>query len=230
MKTNAWSRFQKSAIPPITRIRENQRRSRARRSELVKDLQQRLHEYEKKEVQATISMQQAARRVVWENTQLRILLVSKGVSSQGIEDFIRGRERLDSDFVKEMGNRDRHAVQSRECDDTQSVTNPPLNHMPDPELDMNYYAHTFDWSSGVEIEQRSLSSEAPNPLRTVAVAQSPPNGGDSMLEMSCETAANIIASMRGNEDNALARSELGCKGSTQCKVRNIKVLQIMERD
>jgi hypothetical protein len=48
-----------------------------------------------------------------------------------------------------------------------------------------------------------------------------------MLEMSCETAANIIAGMRGNGDKIRARRELGCDGEMQCNVKNIMVLQAL---
>jgi hypothetical protein len=61
----------------------------------VEDLQQRLRKYEEKEIQATLAMQQAARRVAWENRQLRALLASSGISREVIDDFIRNQERLD---------------------------------------------------------------------------------------------------------------------------------------
>lgn len=58
----------------------------------------------------------------------------------------------------------------------------------------------------------------------------PYNTDRLMLEMSCETAAKIIVGMRGHGDVALARSELGCAEEKNCNVKNIHVLQIMDRD
>ena len=79
-------------LPPATRIRENQRRSRERRKQLIDELQQRLHQYETKEIEATIEVQLAARRVVWENSRLRSLLASKGVSDQEITQFMQSED------------------------------------------------------------------------------------------------------------------------------------------
>jgi hypothetical protein len=51
---------------------------------------------------------------------------------------------------------------------------------------------------------------------------------DSMLQMSCEAAAGIIASMRGAEHEELARIQLGCRGSAECNVKNVQVFQVLE--
>lgn len=53
---------------------------------------------------------------------------------------------------------------------------------------------------------------------------------ERMLEMPCETAAEIIAGMRGCGDMSLARYKLGCVPEKQCKVKNVDVLQILELD
>lgn len=76
-------------MPPAVRVRENQRRSRLRRTELISELQQRIHEHNQRGVQATALVQEAARKVVWENTQLRRLLIERGVSEQEIESCLR---------------------------------------------------------------------------------------------------------------------------------------------
>src|ERR1700760_1545431 len=55
----------------LARIRDNQRRSRARRKEYVQELEAKYRETEAKGVQASAEMQQAARKVVDENKQLR---------------------------------------------------------------------------------------------------------------------------------------------------------------
>ena len=71
-------------------MRENQRRSRARRKELIDELTEKLREYESKEAQATIAMQAAARRVMWENGRLRELLAHKGISPDEISAYLKG--------------------------------------------------------------------------------------------------------------------------------------------
>lgn len=56
------------------RIRNNQRRSRARRKEYTHELESRLREYEIKGVKVAQEIQDAARAVLEENRQLRLLL------------------------------------------------------------------------------------------------------------------------------------------------------------
>ncbi|KAL8814810.1 MAG: hypothetical protein Q9223_006001 [Gallowayella weberi] len=58
-------------ISDATRIRDNQRRSRARRAEYVRELEAKVRAYEKEGVQATAEVQASARRVVEENGLLR---------------------------------------------------------------------------------------------------------------------------------------------------------------
>jgi hypothetical protein len=81
--------FQGTDTPTSARIRENQRRSRNRRKELIEDLQKRIQEYEQKGVAATQEVQQAARRVAEENAGLRDLLYRVGASQVEIEDHLR---------------------------------------------------------------------------------------------------------------------------------------------
>ena len=71
------------------RIRDNQRRSRARRKEYLEDIQKKLQEYERQGVQATLDMQQAARDVAIENDRLRMLLQQRGVTSDEISAFLQ---------------------------------------------------------------------------------------------------------------------------------------------
>lgn len=71
------------------RIRENQRRSRNRRAELLRSLQNRVQEYEQKGIAATVEMQQAARKVMHDNVRLRALLALRGVSNEEVEAFLQ---------------------------------------------------------------------------------------------------------------------------------------------
>ncbi|KAH6886779.1 hypothetical protein B0T10DRAFT_490336 [Thelonectria olida] len=65
--------------------RENQRRCRARRRELIDDLQRRVLEYERRDAQATLEMQQVARAVAAENVALRDLLAAKNVTRDEVD-------------------------------------------------------------------------------------------------------------------------------------------------
>lgn len=70
------------------RIRDNQRRSRARHREFVETLQRKVQEYERQGVHATLEMQRAARDVAVENARLRSLLTQRGVSEDEIEGYL----------------------------------------------------------------------------------------------------------------------------------------------
>ncbi|WVN89666.1 uncharacterized protein L203_104896 [Cryptococcus depauperatus CBS 7841] len=68
--------------------RESQRRSRARRKELVEDLSRQLAEYKRQGVAASVAMQTAARAVSVENQRLRALLALHGVSQGEIDLYV----------------------------------------------------------------------------------------------------------------------------------------------
>ncbi|KAG5917238.1 hypothetical protein E4U42_007326 [Claviceps africana] len=71
------------------RIRDNQRRSRARRKEYVENLERKVQEYEKQGVGATLEMQHAARLVALENSRLRMMLARAGATDADIEAFLQ---------------------------------------------------------------------------------------------------------------------------------------------
>ncbi|KAF5987410.1 bzip transcription factor [Fusarium coicis] len=78
-----------STNPSAVRIRDNQRRSRARHKEYVEGLQKKLQDYERRGVEATLEMQQAARSVAVENSRLRILLGYHGITNEDVEKFLQ---------------------------------------------------------------------------------------------------------------------------------------------
>ncbi|KAG6040074.1 hypothetical protein E4U41_001415 [Claviceps citrina] len=71
------------------RIRDNQRRSRARRKEYVENLERKVQEYEKQGIGATLEMQHAARSVALENSRLRMMLARAGATEADIEAFLQ---------------------------------------------------------------------------------------------------------------------------------------------
>lgn len=72
----------------LARIRDNQRRSRARRKEYVQDLEARLRRVELQGVEAATEIQAAARRVADENRRLRALLARHGVADDAIDAWL----------------------------------------------------------------------------------------------------------------------------------------------
>ncbi|CAG8961647.1 hypothetical protein HYFRA_00006184 [Hymenoscyphus fraxineus] len=72
----------------LARIRDNQRRSRARRKEYLQELEIKLRQCENIGVEASTELQTAARRVARENKRLRELLAQKGVDDDSIEEYL----------------------------------------------------------------------------------------------------------------------------------------------
>lgn len=73
----------------LARIRDNQRRSRARRKEYLQELEARLRQCELHGIEASAEIQFAARRVADENKKLRILLGRHGVGDDVVETFLQ---------------------------------------------------------------------------------------------------------------------------------------------
>lgn len=95
----------------VAQNRESQRRSRARRKDFVQSLQQRLSDMERRGVEATLEMQQAALGVANENRLLRLLLSRHGVSENEINGFIssfgsQANAPISSSWLKENANID----------------------------------------------------------------------------------------------------------------------------
>lgn len=87
----------------MARIRDNQRRSRARRREYVQELEQRLRLCELQGIEATTEVQLAARRVAEENRQLRQLLHKHGFSDDYINRSLQASAAGVPDMNREQG-------------------------------------------------------------------------------------------------------------------------------
>jgi hypothetical protein len=88
-KANTETTEKESGSPTLTRVRDNQRRSRARRKEYIQHLEQRLRSFESQGVVASQEIQQAGRKVARENSLRRSLLLLRGVTQDEIEDFLK---------------------------------------------------------------------------------------------------------------------------------------------
>lgn len=73
----------------LARIRDNQRRSRARRKEYLQELEARLRQCELQGIEASSEIQMAARRVADENKKLRAMLAQQGIGEESIETFLQ---------------------------------------------------------------------------------------------------------------------------------------------
>lgn len=226
------------------RARDNQRTSRARRKALLNDLQRRLDEYERRGVQATLEMQQAARRVAWENARLRALLLEKGVSEMEIEGWLRqGAEGGDGSFTPRrpamasggvqrarnsssvpgtaMSNKQSTAPLSTSRS-TPLLKPPPAGRHALPNSSQRPRSVAQSKASASAASQHSISATGPSPAERVTSCCT------SATETSCEVAAAILANMQGHGDTSRARAALGCDGPDECTVKNTRVLELLD--
>lgn len=128
MPSAAGSAKEPSSNPAAARIRENQRRSRARRKEYVEGMEKRLAELERRGVEATLEMQQAARTVAVENSRLRLLLQREGVSSADVASFLDTFAHEDQQHAAQMQQQQQQQqqfVDDRSDDDQKTEVDAP---------------------------------------------------------------------------------------------------------
>ncbi|PMD62959.1 uncharacterized protein K444DRAFT_525186 [Hyaloscypha bicolor E] len=92
----------------LARIRDNQRRSRARRKEYLQELEARLRQCELQGIEASSEIQMAARRVADENKKLRGLLVQHGVGEDTIETYLQTSPTTDTMMGGQYGSSKKH--------------------------------------------------------------------------------------------------------------------------
>ncbi|KAJ5551405.1 hypothetical protein N7461_006103 [Penicillium sp. DV-2018c] len=83
---------QKKDVDRLARVRENQRKCRARRQEYVKELEQRLAIFKEQAQQKDIEHRLATQKVEAENRHLRTLLGSLGVPTASVQRYLQEAE------------------------------------------------------------------------------------------------------------------------------------------
>ena len=230
-----------------TRIRDNQRRSRARHKEYVRDLEQRVERFEKQGVQATLEVQAAGRKVAEENKLLRSLLRSRGVTDAEIEEYLRGHNAGQNSVSgsPNMPLADNNACpqqSGRSCCPGQTGSNgsmkleatvrsnPPVQTLgrngqvpPVPTTqDPGHLSNKYSLSSG---GCGTLVPVQPGTRAHQALSE----GNRSGHATPCEAAARIIASMRHDSDMQEMRAELGCSSDASCMVDNMVIFRALDR-
>lgn len=291
------NRYQGSDTPSSIRIRENQRRSRNQRKELIQDLQRRVQEYELKGVAATQEMQRAARKVAEENSRLRSLLANRGVTRDEVEAYLRSfdlgtapsrpgpappvhTQPQGASAVQSVARNDLHWHMPPAIQPPMPTTITPLapstlqppaqSHAPSQRTDKSCSGVVSNPGPGsAKHESATATSTLPKPATPASLDQlsccRPADGNtndptapsfpmlqddaecpnttscfcppvsapkerplDTGLLISCETAATIIAEMRGDGDRSRIRASLGCVGEKECTVKNTRVLELMD--
>lgn len=100
----------------LARIRDNQRRSRARRKEYLQELETKYRTCEAVGVEASAEIQAAARRVLDENRRLRQLLKHHGISDVDIDAFSPSPTSPDSSLNQDFSDMSDFPVPSNTLD------------------------------------------------------------------------------------------------------------------
>jgi hypothetical protein len=212
---------QSRRTPASIRIRDNQRRSRAQRKEFVDSLQQRVQEYERRGIAATVEVQQAAQAVARENARLRGLLARLGV---GKEEIDREVHFADNDLVPADGSNTSSFDTALKRQLLQEESTPTTAPVPVRCNSCNEAQNSY--------EAAECHKELPEPREPVILPLPPPpiavSKVRSVAETSCDTAATILAQMRGDGDSEFARTMLGCQGTADCSVKNTTLFQVLD--
>ena len=197
-------------------------------------------------VQATQEVQAAGRKVARENALLRVLLRLHGVSDRDIQKYLTAHARNIVPFTAHSETLLEASPCSREEKSGNAVSRGSpqpslLNKRSDPlhenetvtpeatsslsSLDANRQAAISD--SQFSDTGRPVPVEPPinNPLKL----QPSSRNQDSGQSTPCETAARIITSMQSYPDAREVRSELGCRSSSNCMVRNMDIFQLLDQ-
>ncbi|GLA79105.1 hypothetical protein AtubIFM55763_001773 [Aspergillus tubingensis] len=230
------------------RIRDNQRRSRARRKEYIQDLEQRLQNFQTEGIHATREVQEAGRKVAVENSLLRSLLILHGVSDQRVQEYLRAHTAdicLPTSRSEAVPVARSHLGQSPRLSTVNSGGPIPSNYErndPSPERTATKPAPSTSSSSLVTYQQAAISDSQisdgdselsvpfDSPTPDISTLQPPYRHQDSRQPgqcTPCETAAGIISSMRSYPNMQDVRSELGCQSSDSCMVKNMDIFQLL---
>lgn len=149
------------------RIRDNQRRSRARRKEYVENLERKVQEYERQGVDATLEMQHAARTVALENSRLRSMLAQLGAGDTDIDAFLQSCQ-------------DREAAEA-----LSSVSMRPMHHdQSEPERQSGAKLR----SSAISDNEGDLKvSRSPSSLAHIVTSMTPPSSTESEPSLKAES-------------------------------------------
>ena len=196
-------------------------------------------------------MQAVAQGVARENTILRTLLVSHGVAAPQIETCVQAASegiggpiltpRADStkittlpssqnqkDHVKLSPITHQYGSQNPASVDpnTMDLSAPLAN--PNPTVP----SHLLRASPSLSLSEVNSQQPAPEPKAELS-GQTEPAKQTSMIDeddaTSCETAAWIIANLRGHDNADEVRAELGCTSNVECNVKNVTVFDAMDR-
>ncbi|RFU79888.1 tbp-associated factor iif [Trichoderma arundinaceum] len=219
------------------RIRENQRRSRARRKEYVEGMQRKLQDFESKGVSATLEMQQAARDVAIENSRLRLLLAHNGITVDAVENFLQSFKGQDASEAEQYAAKIATAESIAALGRSSTVATLFPEHAHVDKLavlasaSMQQSASGHD-SDGTITSDDSTTGPSTGPVTPNSSSMSAPSPSERDFEapqaMSCDAAAQIIAQMQGCGLREPSKGSLENSSQNDYLIQNSAFLKILE--
>ena len=200
------------------RLRNNKRRHRARQKEHTAELERKLRERQQEGIQATIEVQQSARKVVQENKRLKELLHHVGVGEETINQWVSGEKRGGDDHDDEPDCPRKRGCSRRVAGDTGvqadlsigdaqgegyqgwevvTASAPPLEH---EQVHLSHPAQTNPRGSNSSVGDGLLlfANETPTPARDRSpVNNIPPSSGTCRGSSDSETSRRCRQSSSG---------------------------------
>jgi hypothetical protein len=234
------------------KVRDNQRRSRERRKDLLQELQARVYAYEQQGIEVSQEIQRAARQVnerarqmEAENQALRSLLQTVGVSEATVNDYLHQAKPPGAVIEQVPHGGLFHKVTANGRPRLPSVTT-MLNQerlLPavlDPALSLSNGQSVKSYSDYWSPPEQAViarNGRCSAPTRELPAPEPPIASGpadidaccDPGTETSCEEAAAILANMQGHGDTSRAREALGCTGQSPCVVKNIRIFDLLDQ-
>ncbi|KAK4236982.1 hypothetical protein C8A03DRAFT_35095 [Achaetomium macrosporum] len=183
------------------RIRDNQRRSRARRKEYLQELEQRVRRAELQGVQASVEVQAAARQVAEENRKLRLLLRHHGISESSLETYL-------ASGVVIPPSASRVGLPSLAGRSPISSAVQRLEQVLEPRK-------ALSTNSATVCRDSTCTSPSASPL-------------SADEKHNCSMAADLISTMTGANPHEV-RTSLGCAPGTDCHVDSSKISDAIEQ-
>lgn len=220
--------FTSNPAPSAARIRENQRRSRARRKEYIQELEQKLRKCEQAGVKASVDIQLAARGVALENTRLRDENERLREENERLRAGLLGGKEQQAHDGATVGDSDTtgasaFAVQNVELEGPSQVQG-------STDQRQVQEATTMTKSRGIYAKDIQRPPGSPPSVSCDNNSNEMVLGDDTS---SCEYAAHIITSMRADISTDDVRADLGCGGDVgewrKCKVDNSKLFVAVDR-
>ncbi|KAK9369038.1 hypothetical protein V1509DRAFT_620933 [Lipomyces kononenkoae] len=163
----------------LARIRENQRRSRARKREYVAELETKVRSCQAEGLQLNIQIQRTARRVVEENRKLRELLSKVGVDESVIDAWLKSED---------GGQNESGPAQRKEVEDILKEKHPSIACATAPEKTVN---------DGQTPEGSQIPVAQESSYQTATASQLPSNvsiRNETLLDTSAPVSAGIMYS------------------------------------